>query len=101
MKDAKGHGSDSKGAHSDGVQQLPSHLNEQGFPRPGTPPWMSAKASGPRWSYEDGTGVKREGYMGLTIDRGGTDVSHPMYRIPDGRLDIVSGSRAKAMQRVK
>lgn len=99
MKDSKGHGSNSRGAsaaHSTGVQQvMPS------MPEPGTQAWLAAKSGGPKWSWQDATGVQRTGYMQTYVDRGGTDVSHYMRRDPGGELDIVSGSRAKGMTRVK
>jgi hypothetical protein len=70
------------------------------FPQPGTAEWLAAKASGPRWEYQDSRGVTFQGYMEKHLDHGGTDCTAFMRRASDGTLDLVSGSRLKAMRRV-
>lgn len=74
---------------------------ENNFPQPGTPEWLSAAKDNPVWRYADAQGVVREGFMQRYIDLGGTDHLAYMYRCDGGRLDIVSGSRLKTMQRIK
>jgi hypothetical protein len=68
---------------------------------PGTPEWLSAKSTGPRWQWEDAQGVTRQGYMEKVTDHGGTDVTYFMRHADTGTLNLVSGSRAKKMQRVE
>src|SRR5262249_10272361 len=70
------------------------------FPKPGTPEWLAAKASGPKWRYADARGVAHVGYMERSLDLGGSDVSYYMRDGETGDLSVVSGSRAKEMQRV-
>ena len=70
------------------------------LPQPGTPAWLAAKASGPKWEYKDARGVRHTGYMEKHIDRGGTDCTAFMRDAADGTLSLVSGSRLKAMRRV-
>jgi hypothetical protein len=69
-------------------------------PAPGTPEWLAAKASGPRWRYDDARGVGHEGFMERFSDHGGTDVTYWMRDGATGELSLVSGSRAKAMNRI-
>jgi hypothetical protein len=117
-KDAKGHGSEARGgdgshrtsshvkqlerlglANKGGVLPSPAHQSGvqavNAFPQPGTQAWLDAKRGGPRWTWQDATGVQREGYMHTFSDRGGTDVSYFMHRDPGGQLDVVSGQRLK------
>lgn len=49
-----------------------------------------------KWSYEDGAGVKREGYFDQSLDGGRTYA----FKRPDGRLDMVSGERLKRAQNI-
>ncbi len=53
----------------------------------------------PRWKYQDGRGVWCEGQFVKFTDFGGTDVTY-YFRRDDGTLDLVSGSRLKAAQRI-
>jgi hypothetical protein len=49
-----------------------------------------------KWSYEDGAGVKREGYFDQSLEGGRTYA----FRRPDGKLDLVSGERLKRAQNI-
>jgi hypothetical protein len=71
------------------------------YPTPGTQEWLAAKAPGPMWEYQDARGVVHIGYMQCHIDHGGTDQTEFMYDQTTGELSVVSGSRLKAMRRVK
>lgn len=51
------------------------------------------------WKYQDGRSVEQFGYMERYLDHGGTDHTAFMRRIT-GELDLVSGSRLKAMSLV-
>jgi len=68
--------------------------------KPGTKEWLDAKRNGPRWAWQDATGIWREGYMETFTDHGGTDVTYWFRRDPDGTLDLVSGARLKAAKRI-
>jgi hypothetical protein len=68
--------------------------------KPGDQNWLNAKRGGPRWQWQDATMTTREGFMERFSDFGGTDVTYWMRRDPCGTLDLVSGSRAKAMKRI-
>ena len=68
--------------------------------KPGTPEWLDAKRTGPRWAWQDDRGIWQEGYMETFSDRGGTDVTYWFRRDPCGTLDLVSGARLKAAHRV-
>lgn len=54
---------------------------------------------GPRWSYEDATGVQREGVYAGSHEGQGTDVTY-LFRRDDGRIDCVSGARLKRAKRI-
>lgn len=53
----------------------------------------------PRWKYQDALGIWREGTYENCTDLGGTDVTY-WFRRDDGTLDLCSGSRLKAAQRI-
>lgn len=67
---------------------------------PGTREWLDAKAAGPWWRYQDACGVTHQGFMQSFADHGGTDVTYWMRDHATGELSLVSGSRAKAMERI-
>jgi hypothetical protein len=70
------------------------------FPQPGTPDWLAAKASGPKWSYQDARGIDHIGYMERFSDHGGTDVTYWFRDATTGDLTLCSGSRLKAAKRI-
>jgi hypothetical protein len=63
---------------------------------PGTPEWLAAKASGPKWAYQDAAGVDHIGYMERFNDYGGTDVTYWFRDRETGELSLCSGARLKA-----
>jgi len=66
------------------------------YPKPGSKKWLAAKASGPRWRYQNGRGIWHEGYVERVVDLGGTDITHYMRDAETGELSLLSGSRLKA-----
>jgi len=52
-----------------------------------------------RWTYQDATGVWREGTYKRCTDHGGTDVTY-WFKRDDGTLDLVSGERLKKAERI-
>jgi len=71
------------------------------LPQPGSPEWLSAKSTGPRWQWEDAQGVTRQGYMEKVIDRGGNDVTYFMRHADTGALNVIRGSLTKKMKIVE
>lgn len=67
---------------------------------PGSPEWLAAKSTGPKWSYQDGRGVEHIGYFQQSNDYGGTDVTYWFRDHLTGELTLCSGSRLKAAKRV-
>lgn len=63
---------------------------------PGSPEWLAAKSSGPKWKYEGARGVTHVGYLQKFSDFGGTDATYWFRDHLTGELDLVSGSRLKA-----
>jgi len=56
-------------------------------------------SNNPRWKYQDAIGITREGtYEGHRAGQG-SDVTY-FFRRDDGTLDLVSGSRLKAAERL-
>ncbi len=70
-------------------------------PAPGTPEWLAAKATGPRWQYEDARGTQHTGYMERFSDHGGNDVTYWFRDQETGALDLVSGSRLRAAKVIR
>jgi hypothetical protein len=67
---------------------------------PGSPAWLAAKATGPKWEYQDACGVTHQGYMQTFSDHGGTDITYWFRDHQTGALALVSGARLKAAKRV-
>lgn len=116
MKDAKGHGSDARGAHSEGVNQVgqQKHFDSQGLP---LAPGDTVQDKGRAWVGQDGTAspvqgtvtrtyfeggdpengkplmdVKIGGASGTTVTRSGTGVTKV------GGADITNADRASNLQ---
>ena len=69
-------------------------------PKPGTPEWLAAKSTGPKWSYQDERGIDHVGYMERFSDHGGTDVTYWFRDHITGELSLCSGTRLKSAKRV-
>jgi hypothetical protein len=70
------------------------------YPQPGTPAWLQAKSTGPKWSYQDARGIDHIGYMERFNDYGGTDVTYWFRDHETGELSLCSGARLKAAKRI-
>ncbi|MHC2284412.1 hypothetical protein [Bradyrhizobium barranii] len=68
--------------------------------KPGSPEWLQAKSTGPRWEYQDAAGLPHVGYLERFSDHGGTDVTYWFRDRVTGELSLVSGSRLKAARRI-
>jgi hypothetical protein len=67
---------------------------------PGTPEWLAAKSTGPKWAYKDACGVDHIGYMERFSDRGGTDVTYWFRDHLTGKLTLSRGEMLKAAKRI-
>jgi hypothetical protein len=69
--------------------------------KPGTPEWLAAKSTGPKWEYQDAIGRTHQGYMEKYTDFSGTDITYWFRDATTGELDLVSGSRLKAAKVIR